>query len=138
MSLWQMLFGFNGRLRRMHWWLVRVGVIAAAFVAVVAFGAVVAGIFGGSENVPEFIQGMVGLVVIVVYFAVLWIELALTVKRWHDRDKSGFWFLIVLIPIIGPIWALIELGFLDGTQGPNQYGPSPKGVGGADLARVFS
>jgi uncharacterized membrane protein YhaH (DUF805 family) len=44
------------------------------------------------------------------------------IKRFHDRDKSGWWVLIVLIPIIGAIWLLIELGFLKGTPGPNQFG----------------
>ena len=33
-------------------------------------------------------------------------------------------------PLVGAIWTLIEVGFLDGTQGPNKYGPSPKGVTG--------
>ena len=44
------------------------------------------------------------------------------IKRFHDRDKSGWWVLIVLIPIIGAIWLLIELGFLKGTLGPNRFG----------------
>jgi uncharacterized membrane protein YhaH (DUF805 family) len=44
------------------------------------------------------------------------------VKRFHDRDKSGWWVLIGLIPIIGVIWLLIELGFLKGTPGPNRFG----------------
>ncbi|TGR16409.1 DUF805 domain-containing protein, partial [Mesorhizobium sp. M8A.F.Ca.ET.197.01.1.1] len=46
-------------------------------------------------------------------------------KRWHDRNKSGWWTLIGLIPIIGGIWLLIELGILEGTRGANQYGPDP-------------
>jgi len=45
------------------------------------------------------------------------------IKRFHDRDKSGWWVLIGLIPIIGAIWLLIELGFLQGTPGPNRFGP---------------
>ena len=45
------------------------------------------------------------------------------IKRFHDRDKSGWWVLIGLIPIIGGIWLLIELGFLKGTPGPNRFGP---------------
>ena len=44
------------------------------------------------------------------------------IKRFHDRDKSGWWVLIGLIPIIGAIWLLIELGFLKGTPGPNRFG----------------
>jgi uncharacterized membrane protein YhaH (DUF805 family) len=46
------------------------------------------------------------------------------IKRFHDRDKSGWWVLIGLVPIIGAIWLLIELGFLKGTPGPNRFGPS--------------
>jgi uncharacterized membrane protein YhaH (DUF805 family) len=45
------------------------------------------------------------------------------IKRFHDRDKSGWWVLIGLIPVIGAIWLLIELGFLKGTPGPNRFGP---------------
>jgi uncharacterized membrane protein YhaH (DUF805 family) len=44
-------------------------------------------------------------------------------KRFHDRDKSGWWVLIALIPVIGAIWLIIELGFLKGTPGPNRFGP---------------
>ena len=45
------------------------------------------------------------------------------IKRFHDRNKSRWWLLIGLIPIIGAIWLLIELGFLKGTPGPNRFGP---------------
>ena len=50
---------------------------------------------------------------------------AVAVKRYHDRDKSGWWILILFIPIIGLIWYIVELGFLPGTPGPNRYGPDP-------------
>ena len=49
-------------------------------------------------------------------------SLAVWAKRWHDRGKSGWWNLIALIPIIGPIWALVESGFLKGDCGSNRYG----------------
>ena len=62
------------------------------------------------------------------YGLLFWMSLALQVKRWHDRDKSGTWVFINLIPFIGWIWSLIECGFLDGTPGPNRFGPSPKGI----------
>jgi uncharacterized membrane protein YhaH (DUF805 family) len=55
----------------------------------------------------------------------LWPSLALYTKRWHDRGKSGWWSLILIIPIIGALWMLIELGFLRGTDGPNDYGADP-------------
>ncbi len=62
---------------------------------------------------------------IVFNLLVLWPSLAVSIKRWHDRDKTGWWVLINLIPIIGWIWALVENGFLKGTEGDNRFGPSP-------------
>lgn len=50
---------------------------------------------------------------------------SLSVKRLHDRDRSGFWLLLLLIPVLGPVWAFIELGFLNGTVGSNRYGDNP-------------
>jgi uncharacterized membrane protein YhaH (DUF805 family) len=55
----------------------------------------------------------------------LWPSICLYAKRWHDRDKSGWWSLILFIPIIGGIWMLVELGFLRGTEGANRFGPDP-------------
>lgn len=66
---------------------------------------------------------------VIVSLVFLYPALALYTKRWHDRGKSGWWTLIMLVPIIGPIWALVELGFLTGTPGPNQYGADPLGRG---------
>jgi len=47
---------------------------------------------------------------------------ALYTKRWHDRNKSGWWSLIGFVPLIGGLWLLIELGFLGGDDGENDYG----------------
>lgn len=57
--------------------------------------------------------------------AVLWPSIAVTAKRLHDRDKSGWWMLMLLIPFIGFIWFLIVVGCLRGTRGPNRFGPDP-------------
>ena len=54
-----------------------------------------------------------------------WVMLAVAAKRWHDRNKSALWILFTLIPIIGQIWALVELGFIRGTKGHNRFGPDP-------------
>ena len=58
----------------------------------------------------------------------LWPALAVQAKRWHDRDKSAWWLLINLIPIVGIIWPIVENGFLEGTPGPNRYGDNPLSV----------
>jgi uncharacterized membrane protein YhaH (DUF805 family) len=61
----------------------------------------------------------------VLYLAFTWPMIMVAIKRYHDRGKSGLWYLIALIPILGTIWQIIELGFLRGVPGPNKYGPDP-------------
>jgi uncharacterized membrane protein YhaH (DUF805 family) len=63
-----------------------------------------------------------------VSIALIYPGLCIAIKRFHDRDKSGWWVLIALIPLIGWIWYLIEVGFLPGTNGPNQYGLDSRAV----------
>ena len=107
-----LLFSFRGRAHRAHFW----GGFGIQFVAL--FVASIAAVAAG---------GSVGALVIVAAWAgSLWVGLALPVKRWHDRDKSALWLLIVLVPFIGLFWALIEAGFLAGTAGPNRYGADPR------------
>ena len=66
-----------------------------------------------------------GVVSIIASLAMIYPAIALYAKRWHDRGKSGWWTLISLVPVIGGLWMLIELGFLRGTDGDNQYGRDP-------------
>jgi uncharacterized membrane protein YhaH (DUF805 family) len=126
MNLTQTLFSFNGRIRRSTWWLYSIGL-----------GVVVSVVYGvsmwlmGTGNVLQYIGYALMLVALV---AEIWGGLALSVKRWHDRDKSWVWIFIAFVPFIGGLWLLIENGFLDGTQGPNKYGPSPKGITGPAVA----
>ena len=51
----------------------------------------------------------------------IWPSLVNRVKRWHDRNKSATWIFINVIPIIGSLWEMFELGFLPGTSGKNKY-----------------
>ena len=62
---------------------------------------------------------------LVLYPFFFWIALALGAKRMRDRGRSPWWLLAALVPILGPLWLLIELGFRRGTPGENQYGPDP-------------
>ncbi|MCK5503818.1 MAG: DUF805 domain-containing protein, partial [Thermodesulfovibrionia bacterium] len=59
---------------------------------------------------------------------IFWPSIAVQAKRWHDRNKSGWWIAIGLVPIVGPIWAFIENGFLPGDPGKNRFGPAPMEV----------
>jgi uncharacterized membrane protein YhaH (DUF805 family) len=113
---WNYLFtSFDGRISRQPFWIGSLVLGVASFV--VSF--VVAAIFG---------QGVFGsLLQFIVALAILYPSVAIAAKRFHDRDKSGWWILIVLIPFIGLIWYIVELGFLPGTPGPNRFGPDPLG-----------
>ena len=62
--------------------------------------------------------------------------LACGIRRLHDTDRSGWWILISLIPLIGTIW-LIVLMCLDGTSGRNRFGPDPKDRLGRAAEAVF-
>jgi uncharacterized membrane protein YhaH (DUF805 family) len=106
----------NGRLSRARFWLAYIGL--AVVTAAVAWGALALRERTGKTDVA-----WLTLVLFIVPLA--WINLCLMVKRWHDRDRSGLWLLINLIPGIGQMWTVIECGFIAGTPGANRYGPSP-------------
>lgn len=52
-------------------------------------------------------------------------SLAVTVRRLHDTDRTGWWIFLNLIPLGGLV--LLVFYLLDGTPGPNRHGPDPKG-----------
>lgn len=106
MTIIQMLFGFKGRLERLPWWI-------ATILGNLGLGMVYA-IFGWPRPSVVFL--------LLLGPALIWILVAVQVKRWHDRDKSGWWFLINLLPVVGWLWVLVECGFLRGTVGPNRFG----------------
>jgi uncharacterized membrane protein YhaH (DUF805 family) len=54
---------------------------------------------------------------------------AVGTKRLHDRGHSGWRLLLIVIPVVGPMWLLIALGLLRGTRGDNQYGDDPLSAG---------
>lgn len=115
---WKYLFtSFDGRINRAKFW---------AGVGVLFVGAIVAIIL--DNVVGTTIQQLpYGYIYILYVIASIYFALALYTKRWHDRGKSGWWNLIILVPFIGGIWFLVECGILEGTRGANQYGQDPLG-----------
>ena len=106
------IWSFQGRIRRAQWWvghLLLFAWIVAGFGLIAVSGGTAFGVFVA-----------VGMFLLGTYWG-----LALDAKRWHDRNKSGWWSLVGYIPLVGPVWMLVELGCLKGTNGPNQYGPAP-------------
>jgi uncharacterized membrane protein YhaH (DUF805 family) len=112
---WQYLFfSFDGRIGRQTYWLSLLALFVISLVAMLI--DVMLGTF--YEHGYGLVSGIVSILSIYSYIAVY-------AKRWHDRNKSGWWTLIVLVPVIGGLWMLIECGFLRGTDGPNDFGSDP-------------
>lgn len=124
-----MLFSFEGRIGRMSWWL---GELVALVLFVVGIVIAAAMVEYGPDGKPE--ASLTPLTAVLGGAALaVWVRLSVTVKRYHDRGKSGVWFLIVFVPIVGPLWQLVECGFLPGTAGGNGYGPGNGGWANASL-----
>ena len=140
MSMSQLLLSFSGRLNRKPYWLINLILVATVFVILVLLA-----MLGGSAALAEFSAFGAGLLSFVVALFPAWIALATGVKRLHDRNKSAWWLLLfyvlpgvlqgigenagdlgIVLMIAGTvisIWALVELGFLPGTVGPNPLRP---------------
>jgi len=102
---------FNGRARRKEYWLF------------ILFNL----IFSLAAMVLDSELGTSGIVYLIYAVIVALPSLAVTVRRLHDVEKSGWYILILLIPFIGAI-GIIALTIKDGETGPNEYGPDPKGT----------
>ncbi len=135
MDFRHLFFDFNGRIPRSSYWLGTLA-LSAYVLLVVGFA-----IFMGVELGPR------SLLLLVLALPAVYCGLALVVKRLHDRDKSGWWVLLfyfapgflhriglhtgdigILFWLLGSaisVWALVEIGFLRGTPGPNRFGPDP-------------
>jgi uncharacterized membrane protein YhaH (DUF805 family) len=112
-GLMTLLFSSKGRIGRRDYWLL-------GSLAIVIFALSLVALFVSLPLQPAAIGA---LPVAVVYIR---IRSCLRTKRWHDRDKGAVWNLIALMPMFGSLWAFVECGFLEGTPGPNRFGPPPK------------
>jgi uncharacterized membrane protein YhaH (DUF805 family) len=120
MRVRKLLFSFDGRVGRLPYWL---ALLAVLFIDSVAFGAV--GGFEVLDGDTMAVERKGRFWALLVVLPSLWIGLVVTVKRWHDRNKSGRWVLVNLVPVVGWLWTLVECGFLRGTTGPNRFGQDP-------------
>jgi uncharacterized membrane protein YhaH (DUF805 family) len=120
---------FDGRASRSEYWWFQLFIVLAAvgfyFIATVL-------VIATRSNEPAAIVGfgfLIGALLTIVP------GLAVTVRRLHDTDKSGWWMLITLFPYIGTIVLLIFLA-LRSSRGYNSFGP-PEGVSGADQRAYY-
>lgn len=106
---------------------------------VVGFGLTAITGGGTSENpgpAATAVNGLVGILFIIFILGSMIPSLSVAVRRLHDSEKSGWFLLLAFVPF----GSLVLLIFycLDGTPGPNRFGPDPKGRGGARTADVFN
>jgi len=128
-----LFFSFNGRINRAKWWLGVLGLFIVQWVLWLVLGSAfgLAALENIDSNDPTAVvvlmQQMSAMMVPmgILILVMIYPSLAVHTKRWHDRNKSGWWSLIMLIPMVGALWVLIELGILRGTDGENRYGPDP-------------
>jgi uncharacterized membrane protein YhaH (DUF805 family) len=150
MNLQFLYFTMQGRTSRQSFWLALAGLLLASWAAsfVVQW---MAGMMAGNEVMGRLASGMVMVISLVALVGLI----SICVKRFHDRDRSGWWMAPLYIVSIlsalavssglaitadGPtsmglaqqavwlgvvLWLLVELGGLKGTAGPNRYGPDP-------------
>lgn len=105
---------FSGRSRRREfWWFVLVNAIIGAIFQCL----------GNDQNDPNFwnfIGWLYGLAVLIP-------SIAVQVRRLHDTGRTGWWWFIGLVPLVGWI-VLVVFDLFDSEPGPNEYGPNPKGM----------
>jgi uncharacterized membrane protein YhaH (DUF805 family) len=116
-DLMWLYLSLDGRINRARYWLF--GIVA--FAIIYAIAGVLDAIFGMAN------EGGYGLISMIAGLLMIYPSICIQGKRWHDRNKSAWWILINLIPVVGTLWALIECGFLRGTVGDNRFGPDPLG-----------
>lgn len=140
----QFLFSVRGRISRSQFWL-------KWFLPVLGIYIVLTILMGTAFSLGSVgIAGGIFIFILVLDLALLWPNVAVLVKRIHDRNKSGWLVLAFYFPffmsliaraLFGPyhpasamfsfvvlavgLWFLIEFGFMRGTMGGNHYGPDP-------------
>lgn len=100
---------FNGRARRKEFWMF------------VLFSSLISIVLGAVEwlmGLPTALSGLYNLGVLVPSFAVLF-------RRLHDTGRSGWWVLLLFVPLLGAL-AILFFTVQEGESGENAYGPNPK------------
>jgi len=112
----------RGRVSRGTWW--------KAYGAVYLGCVVLAGAAQAGLAWPSAEGGQAALGAALLALALLPVAMAGNAKRWHDQNHSGWWQLVMLLPVVGGLWNLVVVGGLKGTIGPNRFGPDPLETGG--------
>ncbi|MBD5657390.1 MAG: DUF805 domain-containing protein [Candidatus Eremiobacteraeota bacterium] len=105
---------FDGRARRSeYWYFTLVHLLAILLAMVVSYFAMLV------------IPALGFVLYSIVIFGTLLPHLAVSVRRLHDVNRSGWWYSLTIVQLLGPI-VLLVWSCTDGTRGPNRFGADPK------------
>ena len=103
---WKNLFlSWEGRINRQPFWIGMIILFVANALNGALFGYAILGTLIG--------------------FGLAYCGVCVCIKRCHDRGKSGWWCLLLLVPVVNIIWVVVDLGILEGDAGSNAWGPDP-------------
>src|SRR6185437_16410107 len=108
---------FDGRARRREYWMFY---LVNCVVCCAIYGLMIA----GGRSLAPVTFGLLGL----YWLFTIVPSLAVTTRRLHDTGRSGWWQLIILLPLVG-VFILLYFLVQDGESDRNEYGPNPKTVG---------
>ncbi len=158
---WKYLFlRFDGRISRQPYWIGLVCLVLVQF----ALLWIAARAFDVSYEFLLETSPAENTINLIITLLLAYPSLAITIKRLHDRNRTGWWaglmygltilldlvdlagfggtrdepgvaVLVIVVPtLVVALWLFVELGFLKGTQGPNRFGPDPLGATQADAS----
>ena len=113
---WKNYAVFQGRARRKEYWMFALFNFVICM-ALSMIGSLFIDSIGMASQIPYYIYALAAFIP----------SLAVMVRRLHDVNKSGWWYFIILVPLIGIIWMLVLL-CTEGDKGDNKYGPNPKAL----------
>jgi len=109
---------FTGRSRRKEYWMF--GLLSLG-------NYIKASVLDRIAGMNGMIFGTYGPITALVALGLLVPSLAVSIRRLHDSDRSGWWLLLGLVPMVGEIIVLVFM-VLKGTRGANRFGANPKAV----------
>jgi FAD/FMN-containing dehydrogenase/uncharacterized membrane protein YhaH (DUF805 family)/SAM-dependent methyltransferase len=112
MDLIDLLYSLRGRVSRGDFWYAALLVLSMFVVLSIGLSAA----FGGA---------LPGVLSVLLYMLLYWSLAALSIKRYHDLGRSGWWLLLLAIPLVGPAWVLWTLLFRKGKPSENRFGALP-------------
>lgn len=118
---------FSGRAARSEFWWFALFVFAGQIV----LSWIDIALWGTTEVAPGSIAGSTDTPILSVLFglATLLPMISVAVRRLHDRNKSGWWYWLMLIPLVGFIILIVWFA-TEGTRGANRFGADPLGHSG--------